>query len=75
MNYEMFVQYIKTRKHDHLKGTASSNSFVCIEGGADVFAEKPADSLFDRRGSRGSSDYLHSIDVIPAQLCNKQRTQ
>lgn len=76
----MFVQHNETRRDDalmsreeewHLKSTASSNSFVCIESGADIFAEKPADSLFDSRDSHGSSNNLHRINVIPAQLCHK----
>lgn len=80
MNYRMFVQYIYARRQllsreeSHLKCTASSDSFVCIEGGADVFAEEPADSLFDRWDSCGSSNYLHCIDVIPAQFCHKTHT-
>lgn len=71
MNHKISVLHIKTRRHNHLKGTASSDGFICIEGGADVFAEKPADSFFDSWDSCGSSDYLHCIDVIPAQLCDK----
>lgn len=82
MSYRVFVQCIKTRKHhlpvsreeSHLKCAASSNSFVCVERGADVFAKKLADSLFDGGASRGSSNYLHCIDVIPAQLCHKTHT-
>ncbi len=58
----------------HLKCAASGDRFVCIERGADVFAEKLADSLFDRWDSRGSSNNLHSVDVITAQLCHKTHT-
>lgn len=60
-----------SREESHLKCTASSDSFICIERGADVFAEKLGDSLFDSWASCGSSNYLHSIDIIPAQLCHK----
>lgn len=78
----IFVQYIETRRHDrlssrgesHLKCASSGDSFVCIKGGADVFAEKLADSLLDRWDSCGSSDYLHCVDVIPAQLCHTEWT-
>lgn len=73
LNYKLFVQRNKkslSREASHLKCTASSNSFICVERGADVFGEKLADSLFDSWTSRGSSNYLHSIDVITAQLCN-----
>ena len=78
----VFVHYIETRRHDglssrgesHLKRTSSGDSFVCIKGGADIFAEKLADSLLDRWDSSGSSNYLHCIDVVPAQLCHTEWT-
>lgn len=65
--------WIETGSDNHLKCTTSSDSFICIEGGADVFAEKPADSLFDSWDSCRSSNYLHSVDVIAAQLCQKKK--
>lgn len=63
----------KTGSDNHLKCTTSSDGFICIEGGADVFAEKPADSLFDCWSSCRSSNYLHSVDIITAQLCHKKK--
>lgn len=68
----------ETGKHDplvsgnepYLECTASGDRFVCIERGADVFAEKLCDPLFDRWDSCGSSNYLHSVDIIPTQLCS-----
>ena len=63
-----------SRGESHLKCTASGDSFVCVERGADVFAEELADSLFDGRASRRTSDYLYCIDVIPAQLCHRTHT-
>lgn len=73
LNYLTFE--LKLGSDNHLKGTASSDGFICIEGGADVFAEKPADSLFDSWNSCRSSNYLYSVDVIAAQLCKKKTQQ
>lgn len=82
MNHRIFVQDFKTWRHyplasrgeRHLKCTASGDSFVCVERGADVFAEELADSLFDGGASRRASHYLYCIDVVPAQLCHRTHT-
>lgn len=58
----------------HLQRTASGHSFIRIEGGADVFAEEPADSLLDSWHSRGPADDLHGVDVVPTQFCNNFHT-
>lgn len=63
----------KTGSDNHLKCTTSSDGFICIEGGADVFREKTADLLFDCWDSCGSSNYLYSVNVIAAQLCQKKK--
>ena len=59
----------------YLKCTASSDSFVCVQCGADVFAEEFGDPLFNSWHSRSSSNYLHCIDIIPAQFCHKTHTR
>lgn len=58
----------------NLKCTASCYSFVCIECGADVFAEELGDPLFDSWDPCGSSNYLHCTDIIPTQLCQTKHT-
>lgn len=66
---------LEKESDDHLKCTASGDGFICVEGGVDVFAEKTADSLFDSRDSCRSSNYLHCVDVISAQLYHKSHAK
>lgn len=48
----------------YLQSTASSHGLVCVQGGAQLFAEEFADSLFNCGDSGGTSHNLHCIDIF-----------
>lgn len=48
----------------YLQSTASGHGLVCVQSGAQLFAEDFANSFFDSRDSGGSSDNLHCIDIF-----------
>lgn len=52
----------------YLQGTASGHGLICVQSGAQLFAEDFADSLFDGRDSGGPADDLHCIDIFLFQL-------
>lgn len=52
----------------HLQSAASGHSLVCIQGGAQLFAEELADSLFNGGDSGGRTHNLHCIDILLFQL-------
>lgn len=52
----------------YLQSTASGHGLVRIQGGAQLFAEEFADSLFDAGDSGGTANNLHCIDILLFQL-------
>lgn len=52
----------------YLQSTAPGHSLVCVQGGAQLFAEEFADSLFEGGDSGGAAHNLHCIDVFLFQL-------
>lgn len=52
----------------YLQSAASGNSLVCVQGGAQLFAEELADSLLDGGDSGGTAHDLHCINVFLFQL-------
>ena len=58
----------------YLKRTTASNSLVRVERGADVLAEELDDPFLNGGNPSGAADYLHRVDVIPAQFCNQTVT-
>ena len=52
----------------HLQSAASGHSLVCIQGGAQLFAEELADTFFNGGDSGGRTHNLHCIDILLFQL-------
>lgn len=57
----------------YLECAASGHGFICIQSGAQLFAEELADSLFDGGDSGGPTHNLYSIDIFFLQLWIKGR--
>lgn len=52
----------------YLQSTASGHGLIGIQGGAQLFAEEFADSLFQRGDSGGAAHDLNCIDVLLLHL-------
>lgn len=52
----------------YLQSTASGHGLICVQGGAQLFAEEFADSLFDGGDSGGTANNLHCIDIFFLQF-------